>query len=501
MGIGTAISTMDHYYLSVNFKTMCRKVSFLATTLFAAMCLGLGSCNWFKPAQASEKERVYEDDQLDDILGKRVFDPVTGTWRIVYEVSEKVDTVQWTVLSEEQYPPITSDGSWDAVDPNSISTAPAKPDDAKEIVVLLPFFANNANADNIDDNATWALHFYAGARLAYDELKAEGAKLHVTVFDTEGSESKVRSLLRKVELGKADVIIGPYKRDNVVLCEAFAKEHQTPLVVPHTANMDIAEGNPWYVQVNPSLQSHCEAILKHARSHYESKNIVLVALENEVASGSFEFFQKANQALNPNGNKSKLTEVIIKNDPSKYDNIDLKNYITAGQPTVFLVPSWTSEAFVYSLLRHLMEFQTQGKEVIVYGMPQWMNFEQVDFEFFERLQVHVSSAYYLNKDDERLRQFQRKFFETYGTVPNLEAFLGYDIMRYFGSMTAKYGKNFISNLDAQPYDVLLGRFEFSRVVREPEKHREDLRYFDQLENKFVHILKFQDFRFQPAGVP
>jgi hypothetical protein len=74
-------------------------------------------------------------------------------------------------------------------------------------------------------------------------------------------------------------------------------------------------------------------------------------------------------------------------------------------------------------------------------------------------------------------------------------------MRYFGSMTAQYGKNFVGRIDAMPYDVLLGRFEFSRVVREPEKHREQLNYFDQLENKFVHILKFQDYHFQPAETP
>ncbi|MAT53745.1 MAG: hypothetical protein CMN32_04645 [Saprospirales bacterium] len=481
---------------------MFRKVSFFSAFLLVAIGLSLSSCDLFKPAKASEKEKVYEDDELEDIQGKRVFDPVTGTWRIVHEVTEKVDTVQWTILPEDKYPPITSDGSWDAIDPNNTSTTnPGGIAGTQEVVVMLPFFANKLTGDFIDDNSSWALHFYAGARLAYDELSTEGAKLHISVFDTEGSEAKVRNLLRRVELEKADVIIGPYKRDNVVICEAYAKEHETPLVVPHTASMGIPEGNPWYVQVNPSLQSHCEAIVKHARSRYSPENMVLVSLEREAASGSFEFFQKANLSLNNFGDTTRLKEVRIDNDPSKFNDIDLSDYIKAGEPNVFLVPSWSSEAFVYSLLRHLMEFQTQGEEIIVYGMPQWMGFEQVDYEFFERLQVHVSSSSYLNKDDERLRNFQREFFEEYGTIPREEAFLGYDIMRYFGSMTAQYGKNFVGRIDAMPYDVLLGRFEFSRVVREPEKHREQLNYFDQLENKFVHILKFQDYHFQPAETP
>lgn len=481
---------------------MCRKVSLFSALLLFAMGFGLSSCDLFKPAKATEKEKVYEDGELEDIQGKRVFDPVTGTWRIVHEVHEKVDTVHWTVLSEDKYPPIKSDGSWDAIDPNNnnSSTTPSS-HEVQEVVIILPFFANNLSSNFIDDNSSWALHFYAGAKLAYDELSNEGARLHVSVFDSEGSEGKVKSLLRKPELEKADLIIGPYKRDNVSLTEAFTKAHKTPLVIPHTANMDIAEGDPWYVQVNPSLASHCEAIVKHARSQYNPKNMVLVSLKSEVASGSFTYFQRANRALNNFGDTSKLKEVVIDDDPSKFNSIDLSDYIKAGQPNVFLVPSWSSEAFVYSLLRHLMEFKTHGEEIIVYGMPQWMNFEQVDFEFFERLQVHVSSASFLNKDDERLIQFQREFFDTYGTIPNDEAFWGYDIMRYFGSMVSQYGKDFVGRIDAMPYDVLHGRFEFSRVIREPEKHREQLNYFDQLENKYVHILKFQDYHFQPAETP
>ncbi len=478
---------------------MSRKVSFFFAILLVAISLGLSSCHLFKPAKASEKDKVYKDEELEDIQGKRIFDPITGTWRIVHAVTEKVDTVQWTVLPEQQYPPITSEGSWEAVEPGLTDTN--APGVMRQVVVMLPFFANKLTGDFIDENSSWALHFYAGARLAFDELSNEGAKLNIRVFDTEGSSSRVSNLLRRVELEKADAIIGPYKRDNVLLCQAFSKEHRIPLVVPHTASLGIAQGNPWYVQVNPSLQSHCEAIVKHARSRFKPDNMVLVALKREVESGSFTFFQKANLALNNFGDTTRLKEVVIDNDPSKFNDINLSEFIKPGEPNVFLVPSWSSEAFVYSLLRHLMEFQNQGEEIIVYGMPQWMNFEQVDFEFFERLQVHLSSASFLNKNDERLRQFQREFLEKYGTVPREEAFLGYDIMRYFGSMTAQYGRDFTGRIDAMPYDVMLGRFEFSRVVLEPEKHREQLNYFDQLENKFVHILKFQDYHFQPAETP
>ena len=131
-------------------------------------------------------------------------------------------------------------------------------------------------------------------------------------------------------------------------------------------------------------------------------------------------------------------------------------------------------------------------------MPMWIDFEQIDYEFYQKLNVHVSSASYIDETDEKVRQFKRQYFETYGTIPREESYLGYDALNYFGKMLQQYGKEFTQNIDRQPYDVLHGRFEFARIVLEPEKHKEDLNYFDQLENKFVHILQFRDFQFQPV---
>ena len=131
-------------------------------------------------------------------------------------------------------------------------------------------------------------------------------------------------------------------------------------------------------------------------------------------------------------------------------------------------------------------------------MPQWADFDQIDPEFFQELNVHVSSAFYVNPNDERVKQFKQRFFDTNGTIPRDEAYLGYDAMLYFGKMLHKYGREFPKSIDREPFDVLHGRYEFNRVVLRPEEHKEDLDFYDQLENQFVHILEFRDFRFQPT---
>lgn len=470
--------------------------------------VSLPSCAWFKPATDSQGDKVYKDDEVGDIQGTKVYDPETGTYRTVHEVNEKVDTVQWKDLAEDKFPPIKTDtpinGNTGTIPNNSGTTGnnggtstPSAGDGTGDVSILLPFLAN-ASSTGVPDNSKWAVSFYAGARLAYDNLEAEGAKFNVSIMDTEASSTKVNSLLKSNDLSKSELIIGPYKREEVDIVQAYAKQNKMPLVVPYTAQMGMTENNPYYIQVNPSLKSHCEAIARHIRKKHNPENVVLVALDKPEEKARFKYFQDANALINNGRSVKKFQELLVPEGASNFHTINVSQFIKSGVTTVFVVPSWSNETFVYSFLRQLLAKQGEGEDVMVYGMSMWLDFNQIDFEYFEKLNLHVSSASYIDDNDERVKQFKNKYFQSYGTVPNEEAFLGYDVMLYFGKMLAKYGKNFSQKLDVTPSDVLHGRFEFNRIVLYPEKHKEDLNYFDQMENTYVHVLRFHDYHLEIA---
>ncbi len=480
--------------------------SLLAAVLLVAL---LPSCNLLKPATDPNKDKVYKDEEVGDIQGGKVYDPNTGTWRTVNEVEGKVDTVRWADLSEDKYPPIKTDspmtGGGGGTKPNTggntggnnsggSSTGTGK----GNVTILLPFMAESSTS-GVPENSQWAVSFYAGARLAYDDLEEEGVKFTVNVVDSEeSSTAKVNSLLKGSELVNSDLIIGPYKRDNVNLLQDFARKNKVPLVVPYTAQSGVTEDNPYYIQVNPSLKAHCEAMTQHIRRSHQPENVVLVALDKPEEKARFKFFQDANAVIEKGKANRKFKELLVPEGASNFHSINVSQFLNNSATTVFVVPSWSNQTFIYSLLRQLMAKQGEGEDIIVYGMNMWLDFEQLDFEYFEKLRLHVSSASYMDPNDERVKQFKQKYFQSYGTVPNDEAYLGYDVMLYFGKQLAKYGKDFSKQLDSRPSDVLHGRFNFQRSVTEPSKHKEDLDYYDQLENQFVHILKFQEFHLQPA---
>lgn len=467
-----------------------------ALFLFLSLMVLSASCEWFKPARDTSKDKVYKDDDIGELQGTKVFDPETGEWRTVREVSGKVDTVSWTDLSEDKYPPIST-GTRPPANNNTGTTGGGTPPAGAsyDVSMLLPFLSSRSSSNSIDENSIWGIQFYAGAKLAYDELERDGARLNINVADTDASSGKMNELLRSSALSDAELIIGPYRREQVSQVAGFAKQKKVPVVVPYTAQMGMADDNPFYIQVNPSLKSHCEAILKHALKSNPRSNIVLVARNDSDEKARLKYFQDASAKFAGKREGSQLKEYIT---PDNFNVINVDPYIKTGQTTVFIVPSWSSEPFIYTFLRQLMMKQSEGEEIVVYGMPMWMDYDQIDFEYYDRLNVHVSSASYINKNDERVRQFNQEFFNTYGTIPLEEAYMGYDVMLYFGKMLHKYGKDFHTRIDQETYDVLHGRFDFERIVLDPEKHRENLNYYDQLENTFVYILEFEDYHFQPA---
>lgn len=456
------------------------------------------SCEWFKPARDSEKDKVYTDDDIEDLQGTRVFDPETGEWRTVREIDGKMETIKWTDVSEESAPPITTDGTWTTGPGGNNGNDPNTSGGKYNVTLVLPFLANRYDTSNINENAYWAMHYYSGAKLAYEALARDGVNLNVHISDSEASTAKVNRIMSDNKFKGSDLVIGPYKRDNVKVLAESAKRDSRPLAVPYSAQLSIGVENPNYIQLNPSLKSHCRAITEHARQKYRTDEIILVARDGTSEIRRFDFFQEANQVIEGRDIGVRFTEFKVSDETLDFSKTDISPYVREGKTSVFIIPSW-NEAFVYSILHQLMMKQSIGEEIVVYGMPQWADFDQIDPEFFQNLQVHISSAFYIDQQDERVKQFKQKFYEEYGTFPRDEAYLGHDAMLYFGKMLDKWGRDFPKSIDREPYDVLHGRFEFERVVHEPENHKEDLDFYDQLENQFVHILEFSDFKFQPAN--
>ena len=470
------------------------------------------SCAWFKKVQ--EPDDSTDNGELEEIQGKRKYNPETGQYEYVTDVTEEMDTLRWTNNSTG-VPPIVSGETPPPPDPNNPTTntdgqigtvtspsfnVESPKYSSYNVALILPFLTNQFDGTRVSlpKNSAWAINYYAGAKMALDRLNSDGANLKISVLDTKANEAGTRSLLDNPDLQSANLIIGPYRSKNARIIAKFAKEREIPMVSPYSASLTVTKENPYYIQVNPSLRSHCEALTKHLRSKYPAEQVVLLARNKSSETTALRYFQDANYAFEGTTATTRLKEVIFTDDsPDGINNEDLLIHIQSGKTTVFVIPSWQNEQYVYSLLRKINVSKGPNK-VVVYGMPQWLGFERISPDYFERLNVHISASSFIDPNASAIKFFRQDYYNRYGTVPSAEVFLGYDTVLYFGRMIEKHGTKFQFFIDQEREAYLHTTFGFEPIVNPTTTGAEDFSKIERFENKHLNILKFEHYHFQLA---
>lgn len=344
----------------------------------------------------------------------------------------------------------------------------------------------------VPEKSRLGLQFYAGAKLALEQLSAEqNFNLVAHVWDTQGNDSDFQQLMQNPTLEKYSVFIGPVRSSHLEIFAPWAQKKRKILISPESPTANITRQNPDFIQINPSLRAHCSAIIQFIRQDHRSDAITLVAKHREA--DRLPYFQEANRAI---AGGSALTELIVPDESANFDKIDLKKYLRTGRTTVFVLPTWSSQDYVMAFLRRLKE-QKGSNRVEVYGMPQWRGYDTIDPEYLSSLNVHISSASWLDYSNEEVKDFQQKFYESSGTIPDEDGFNGYDVTLFTGKMLGRYGLSFPQRLDAVEMKTLRGAFLFSKIYAQSSV--DDTRNSpDYLENTFIKILKFGKFGFLPV---
>ncbi|PPK86010.1 ABC-type branched-subunit amino acid transport system substrate-binding protein [Neolewinella xylanilytica] len=472
------------------------------------------SCELFRPVGSTGSNPSTRPDRsdgdLDAVQSRRVFDEESGTYVYVNAPTQPMDTIEWEAISAEENPPIGMDTQY--VFSPGTTDSPAAPGlppvrqlgtgrngsrllSGYGVDFVLPFLSdrNPESASTVDPNSLWALHFYSGAELALDDLREEDGEISydVRVQDSRANPAQVRTILASPEYERSQLIIGPYLKENVTLLAEAVDGQEKVLISPYSAATGISDQNVNYIQVNPTLETHLRELLGHAFRTQGADRIVLVAPQGQRAR--LAYFQDEYRLLTGDDQIEPLEELLIGEEVPALDSL------LDGRRTVFLVPVYDNETFVANFLRQVYQatIEEQGDNVAVYGLPQWADFERLNPEFLENTNVHISSSVFIDPLDEDVQEFRNRFYERYATLPRDEAYIGYDISRYFLKMAARYGTRFQFELENNPEDLIHTSFRFAPVAVIPAGAANlEETVIDRFENRFVNILKYTDYAFK-----
>ena len=98
--------------------------------------------------------------------------------------------------------------------------------DAKKLVMLLPFNISKIESDTVNSTISrlktdkflnMTLDFYAGALMAIDSAKTLGLNIEIKILDSQETKntSNIVALIEQNNIKNADVVIGPFYQNNV----------------------------------------------------------------------------------------------------------------------------------------------------------------------------------------------------------------------------------------------------------------------------------------------
>ncbi len=360
-----------------------------------------------------------------------------------------------------------------------------------DIVFLLPFNVekNNLNYDNdsIASKSQMALDFYEGSLIGLEKLKNEGFSFNVSVYDTKSSDATVKQILKTTSIMDADLIIGPVYNKPLKVVSEFCKKHKIPVVSPLSPKTSFVSENPYYLNISPSIDTHCDYLM----DYFDEINIDQLNMLHQNRPQDFKvadyFANKYPSQMDSTIEFTgmRINRLIYTDQSSEY----LASYLSLDQPNYFLVVSY-KERFVHDMLSRLYSL-TDRYDITVFGMPNWYKFDNIEPEYYEGLNMHFPNNYFYNEDGFKVKDFERNYYLRLNKKPTEYACKGYDITIGLGHLISQhYGNKFSSGLNSFEELGTFTGYKFEPIYSDTS---DKISFY---ENQFLQLLHYKDYKIQ-----
>ncbi len=384
------------------------------------------------------------------------------------------------------------------------------------IVLMLPFYLDNSYLLELDpDEKSYhyrpmvATEYLQGFLIALEDLKKEGYHLKVSVFDTRNDSSAVRHLLKEKALRQADLIIGPLFPRNLAIVAPFAARHSIPLVSPLSGKVPLNKPNRYIIKARPGNEAHVKHLAQYAAAHFRQYPTFILHSSDPGEKELAEFMASEYRQSLPPGDEEINLRVVELNEKGEVD----KKLLAAHDTNIVLVPS-NNEIFVTNVLRGLnnitegeafnlgsnskkedIKYLVEPEDIFLFGMPSWIErFASSRFDYLNTLNFYTSKEFYYDTSSVNYQHFRNQFIDTFHYSPSEISMKAYDGTEYMVHMLGRYGNKIIENFPYYHHAPINGRIDIEAIYT-MEDAQEILHHY---ENRFVHILRFDDYKLEIA---
>jgi hypothetical protein len=306
------------------------------------------------------------------------------------------------------------------------------------------------------------IEFYLGAQAALDSLNKAGAPLEVYVLDSRSNSENISDQLNAPALNDAEMIIGNANATDVRLLAEAAERKKIPFISATLPNDAGVTANPYFVVLNSTLRSHCEAIYRYLQKYHALDKIKVYTKPGAQEAQLKEYLIEYGKAT-----RSVPLKIEFVNAGFDFDAATLEASLDSNAKNVCIAGS-LDENFGLHLLQHLSSL-SKKYSIAVAGMPTWdgLNLSRPEYKSME---VFYSSPFYYARPNSLATRIANDFSAKQVSRPTDMFYRGYETMLRFGlllldakqdvaSSLARKGNNIFTSFDIQP--VFLDRNNLS----------------------------------------
>ncbi len=331
-----------------------------------------------------------------------------------------------------------------------------------------------------------SIDFYEGLLYALS-TNSPSYQVELFTYDTHNNDSILEIILKNDTLKNCQLILGPATVSQAKLVASFCKKNKIINIQPFVSSKTITSENPYLVRFVPTIDAHLDKIFTTIVDSFSDANVIVYSTKRERDLSAAKYIDTLFYNYNQTHTKKIKNYFINTGDTTKSAaQKNIATYTSTRTRNVLVFTSY-DESYINQMLRGI----SKG-EMIVFGMPTWVDAELIRTDYLNNSEVHFTEPFYADSLDNQNRNFCKWYNVANNHLPSKESYLGYDITNYVTLLITNFGLNFTTGMLTRPYQGLGYKFDMTRIVKNKKNGGEDsTNYYS---NKGLHLFKIQDYK-------
>lgn len=306
--------------------------------------------------------------------------------------------------------------------------------------------------------------------MACQQLEKEGVHADVFVENIGDEKAHVTNLVKKESFKEMDVVIGPTFRDPLFEMANWTAKNDVHLVCPVPQSNKILLTSSNVSKIAASDAAMWEHLGEITGKLYKNDHVILVNSGVLDDARQVQVFYDA--FMKAAGDSCVLYKVSGKSATG------VSTLLSSSKRNIIIAPL-SDKAIVASLFKAVAKSGT-----VFFGPEEWETMEAITPEYRERFEVRFVKPTWIDYGNPAVQQWVEDFRKTYKSEPTEYAFIGYDVMLFYGRGLKRFGKLFPEHFDEIDQTGLLANaFDFFKTGLE-----------SGFENRHIYILTNEDYQ-------